>query len=93
VMARRWCMVSYYQYVRLAADPVVAREFGVQMRTSNFFFKNSVVEDSRELAKMEDIMRSGVIDFRHSKHIIKECRKTRKRSVTRDQHNDIVVTP
>ncbi|KAL1745762.1 hypothetical protein HDZ31DRAFT_81734 [Schizophyllum fasciatum] len=69
-LAKRWAMVSYHVYKHMAADPVLRRDYSVQMRETVFFFDKYLREDEEQLRKMREIERSGVAGFRHNTHEI-----------------------
>ncbi|RPD58213.1 FAD dependent oxidoreductase [Lentinus tigrinus ALCF2SS1-7] len=70
--SRKWCMVSYHVWDAIAAKPDLAREAGVSVKPSDFFFPFPIDEDPSQLAKMDEIAASGVRGFRHSQSIVQE---------------------
>uniref|UniRef100_A0A0W0FEV2 FAD dependent oxidoreductase domain-containing protein n=1 Tax=Moniliophthora roreri TaxID=221103 RepID=A0A0W0FEV2_MONRR len=68
--SKRWAMVSYHVFKHMAADPVLAKDFSVQMRNTIFFFDKLVKDDELQLHKMREIQRSGVSGFCHDASII-----------------------
>ncbi|KAI1788586.1 FAD dependent oxidoreductase [Ganoderma leucocontextum] len=70
--SRKWCMVSYHIWDAIAAKPDLAREAGVSVKPSDFFFPFRVETDANQLSKMKEIAASGVRGFRHTPAIIKE---------------------
>ncbi|EEB88815.1 hypothetical protein MPER_13168, partial [Moniliophthora perniciosa FA553] len=68
--SKRWSMVSYHVFKHMAADPVLARDFKVQMRNTIFFFDKLVKSDPLQLHKMREIERSGINGFRHDISVI-----------------------
>ncbi|KAI0753055.1 nucleotide-binding domain-containing protein [Daedaleopsis nitida] len=70
--SKRWAMVSYHVYKHMAADPVLRKEFSVQMRETAFFFLKPVKDDVEQLRKMREIERSGVAGFRHDTGVVHE---------------------
>ncbi|EKG14390.1 FAD dependent oxidoreductase [Macrophomina phaseolina MS6] len=68
--SKRWCMVAYHIWDALAtADPTAS---GVRMKTADFFFPMPVEKDETQMAKMVELMASGVRGFRHDARIIEE---------------------
>ncbi|TFK94499.1 FAD dependent oxidoreductase [Polyporus arcularius HHB13444] len=70
--SRTWCMVSYHIWDAIAAKPDLAREAGVSVKPSDFFFPFHIEDDPTQLAKMDEIAASGVRGFRHSGSIVQE---------------------
>ena len=70
--SKRWAMISYHVYAYLAADSSLSSKFGVHMRPAAFFFKTPVLDDIFQRKKVREVMRSGVVGFRHDVNIINE---------------------
>ena len=70
--SKRWCMVAYHNWDQIAAIPTLAAESGVSMKPADFFFPNPIEEDPEQLAKMKEIMASGVRGFVRSSHIMEK---------------------
>ncbi|CAK5270373.1 unnamed protein product [Mycena citricolor] len=62
--ARR-SMISYHFFHNLSQDAVNAKQFGVKMRRTVFFFKTPVLSDPAQVEKRANIRVSGVIGFDH----------------------------
>ncbi|CAK5270372.1 unnamed protein product [Mycena citricolor] len=62
--ARR-SMISYHFYHNMSQDPVDAKQFGVKMRRTVFFFKEPVLSVPAQVEKRANIRASGVIGFEH----------------------------
>ncbi|KAB2572018.1 hypothetical protein DBV05_g9309 [Lasiodiplodia theobromae] len=63
--SKRWCMTAYHIWDALAAAPgLSASDTGVRMKPAAFFFPAPVEHDADQLAKMREIMASGVRGFR-----------------------------
>lgn len=58
--SKRWRMVAYKIWDKIASDPNRAAISGVQMKSSNFFFPCPLEEDSKQLLKMREIEKSGI---------------------------------
>ncbi|KAI9375882.1 hypothetical protein BJX61DRAFT_531232 [Aspergillus egyptiacus] len=61
--SKRWCMVAYHNWDKMAAIPSIAAASGVRMKSADFFFPNPIEDDPAQLSKMEEIMASGVRGF------------------------------
>ncbi|KAF2030083.1 FAD dependent oxidoreductase [Setomelanomma holmii] len=61
--SNRWCMVAYYIFDAIATDKDLAERFGVKMRETHSFFPKPIEEDAVQVAKMLEIMNSGVKGF------------------------------
>lgn len=70
--SKRWCMVAYHAWDAIAAVPELRRASGVRMLPSGFFFPAPVEADPAHLAKMLEIMSSGVRGFRHDGRLVAE---------------------
>lgn len=70
--SKRWCMVAYHNWDQMAAIPAIAAVSGVSMKPADFFFPNPIEEDPAQLAKMEEIMASGVRGFLRSIRLIEK---------------------
>jgi D-amino-acid oxidase len=69
--SKRWCMVSYRVWETIAANPDLAAASGVRMRSSAFFFPNDIEENSKQLAKLYEIQRSGIRGVRRDPSLIR----------------------
>lgn len=63
-------MVAYRVWETIAANPDLAAAAGVQMRSSVFFFPHNIEDDSKQLAKLREIQRSGIRGVRHDPSLI-----------------------
>uniref|UniRef100_A0A0W0FUZ3 FAD dependent oxidoreductase domain-containing protein n=1 Tax=Moniliophthora roreri TaxID=221103 RepID=A0A0W0FUZ3_MONRR len=68
--SKRWAMVSYHVFKHIAADPVFAKDFGVHMCNTIFFFDKPVKDDEVALQKMREVQCSGVNGFLHDRSIV-----------------------
>ncbi|CAI7637888.1 unnamed protein product [Penicillium bialowiezense] len=68
----RWCMVAYHNWDQMAALPSIAAASGVSMKPADFYFLNTIEENRDQLAKMEEIMASGVRGFVRSSCLIEK---------------------
>ncbi|KAF2851871.1 FAD dependent oxidoreductase [Plenodomus tracheiphilus IPT5] len=69
--SKEWAMDSYHAWQALARSDI-AKEVGVKMVRSAFFFATSVKDDEKQMEKMLEIQGSGVQGFQHSPSIISE---------------------
>ncbi|KAG0165952.1 hypothetical protein DFQ28_001520 [Apophysomyces sp. BC1034] len=69
--SKRWCIVAWERFDKMAADKELSEKSGVKMRLANFFFRTPVSEDPYQLAKMNEI-KENVKGFRHDAGIIEE---------------------
>ena len=65
-----WAMQSYGIYRAIAADPQLAANMGVQMRSLAMLFPYSIESDETKLEKMKAIENSDIIGFRRSASVI-----------------------
>lgn len=68
--SKKWCMVAYRVWSAIAADPDLAAAAGVQMTNSTFFFPRRIEDDPVQMAKMHEIQRSGVRNFRRDPTLV-----------------------
>ncbi|KAI8933037.1 hypothetical protein NX059_009686 [Plenodomus lindquistii] len=69
--SKEWAMVSYRAWQALARSDI-AKEVGVKMIRSAFFFATDIKQDQKQRDKMLEIQGSGVDGFRHNPSIIQE---------------------
>src|SRR5262249_53715650 len=63
--SKTWCLTSYRRFAELARRP----ETGVFMRTATFYFRQPVVQNSRQLTKLNEL-KSHVDEFVHDSGLI-----------------------
>ncbi|GME56935.1 nucleotide-binding domain-containing protein [Neofusicoccum parvum] len=67
-------MVAYHIWDAIASSKPLAELSGARMKPADFFFPVPIEQDADQLAKMHEIMASGVRGFRRSTSIITERR-------------------
>ncbi|KAK7520017.1 nucleotide-binding domain-containing protein [Phyllosticta citriasiana] len=72
--SKRWCMVAYHIWDAIAASKSLSELSGVRMKGADFFFPVPIEQDAEQMAKMLEIMASGIRGFRRDPSIIKERR-------------------
>ncbi|GLD99406.1 hypothetical protein PINS_up008126 [Pythium insidiosum] len=69
--SKRWCMMTFHRFARMAADPEVSKATGIRMRIANFFFGQPIETCAQQTKKMHEIA-ANVPGFRHDAAIINE---------------------
>ncbi|SLM35352.1 fad dependent oxidoreductase protein [Lasallia pustulata] len=70
--SKRWCITAYHIWDAIAASKDLAELSGIRMKDACFFFPGPVEEDPGQMAKMLEIMSSGIRGFRRDANIIKD---------------------
>lgn len=70
--SKGWCMTAYHIWDGIASVPALSEASGVRMMPSDFFFPDQVEKDDAQLAKMKEIMASGVRGFYRGSDLIDE---------------------
>jgi D-amino-acid oxidase len=65
--SKEWCQLSYKIFSQLAEN----HETGVYMRTVNFYFKDKIEDNIRDLTKINEL-KDHVREFRHDAALIEE---------------------